>query len=135
MSVSMNGVGSENLLWDPAPNPLPILDLTIDVNEHVLYWTHNLSLYRYNLTSQKCLLVESFTKHPSKLSFYNEDVYVLLQDPNVSLQDPSRICKVHKNGIACEHFVFLVSLFSSDRVPITGMAFNHYSVQPGECLA
>ena len=131
MSVSMNGVGSENLLWDPAPNPLPILDLTIDVNEHVLYWTHNLSLYRYNLTSQKLLLVFSSTKHPpSKLSYYNEDVYVL--------QYSNRICKVHKNGHKCVGFVFLVTLFFPDRpddIPITGMAFNHYSVQPGECLA
>ena len=106
------------------------IDLTIDVEEHILFWTYDNCVYEHRILTGLTSLAWCDFNHPDSamptlISYYDNKLYIVIP---LSIQN-SQIYYYDEHRNEDGEYRFLGEEHIDDG--IVSLKFNHHSVQPG----
>lgn len=106
-----------------------VIDLTIDVEEHILFWTYDNCVREYRILTGLTSLAwcdhhhDEFLPTPTLISYYSNKLYIVLP-----LTTQIYYYDEHSNS---DGVYILLGVKDTKNKPVTSLKFNHHSVQPG----
>ena len=130
-------MGVPKAIWTDSPEH-PILDLTIDLSDHILFWTYNACVYEYHiLETGPPESIWCFDNHneyphhdrdfnPSLLRYYNDKVIMYLSDRDefLTLDEHTHYEEYYTSS-------FTITFDELFRNNIKDFVFRHFTIQPG----
>lgn len=124
-SLPLNGRGPVTTIWHKNIS-IPIIDLAIDVDEHILFWTYSDCIHEHRILTDLTSTAWCSSDHPvlatpTHISYYDNRLYFVLQLT-------SEIYYYDEHSSMDGEYRYFGNLPTTH---VTSLKFNHHLVQPG----